>query len=113
VSSFLVGLNIALMVYSRNLSKICGHCQITNIMSNGILAILPAFFTSFSCGGGLLASVVGPAAFSSLALYSSYVAPITTAVLAAGIWVMSRKITQLKKIIIADECYFAQGSMMI
>jgi hypothetical protein len=83
-------------------------------MSNGILATLPAFFTSFSCcGGGLLASVVGPAAFSSLVLYSSYVAPITTAVLPTGIWVMSRKITQLKKIIIADECYFAQGSMMI
>lgn len=113
-SSFLVGLNIALMVYSRNLSKTCGHCQITDIRSNGILVILPAFFTSFSCcGGGLLAFVVGPAAFSSLALYSNYVAPITTAVLAAGIWVMSRKITQLKKIIIADECYFAQGSRMV
>src|SRR5712692_9810445 len=78
-SSFLVGLNIALMAYSRNLSKTCGHCQITNIRSNGILAILPAFFTSFSwCGGGLLAFVEGPAAFSSLALYSSYVAPLTT-----------------------------------
>jgi hypothetical protein len=65
------------------------------------------------CGGGLLAFVVGPAAFSSLALYSSYVAPLTTAVLATEIWVMSRKITQLKKIIIADDCCFAQGSRMV
>src|SRR6266487_2397200 len=104
LSSILVGLNVALMAYSRNLSKTCSHCQITNIRSNGILAILPAFFTSFSCcGGGLLAFIVGAAAFSSLAVYSSYVAPLTTAVLATGIWVMSRKITQLKKIIIADE----------
>ncbi len=114
LSSILVGLNVALMAYSRNLSKTCSHCQITNIRSNGILAILPAFFTSFSCcGGGLLAFIVGAAAFSSLAVYSSYVAPLTTAVLATGIWVMSRKITQLKKIIIADECYFAQGSRTV
>jgi hypothetical protein len=106
VSSLLVGLSVALMVYSRDLSKTCGHCKIDTIKSGAILAILPSFLTSFSCcggGGGVLAFVIGPVAFSSLALYSNYMAPLTIAALAAGILIMLTRIDQLKKTIISDD----------
>jgi len=104
VSSLLVGLSVALMVYSRDLSNTCGHCKIDTIKSGAILAILPSFLTSFSCcGGGVLALVIGPVAFSSLALYSNYMAPLTIAALAAGILIMLTRIDQLKKTIISDD----------
>jgi hypothetical protein len=105
VSSFLVGLNIALMFYSRKVTKLCScdSSRIKNmsITSRGIVGILPSFFTSFACcGGGLMALVIGPTAFSSLALYSSYMAPITIAVLATSTVITSRKISnQLNKTI--------------
>ncbi len=108
VSSFLVGFNIALMLYSRNITKSCKCGTITNmsITSGGMFGILPSFFTSFVCyGGGLLALVIGPTAFSSLALYSNYMAPITIAVLAAGSVLMYRKISRLKKTIANYYCY--------
>jgi len=100
ISSFLVGLNIALMFYSRKITKLCScdRSRTTNvsIASRGIFGILPSFFTSFACcGSGLMALVIGPTAFSSLALYSSYMAPITIAVLASGTFIMSRKISRL------------------
>ena len=107
ISSFFVGINIALMFYSRKISKLCPCNSIgTNnnsnsisrsrnlgIASRGILGIIPSFFASFACcGGGLMALVIGPTAFSSLALYSNYMAPITIAVLGIGTFLMSRKI---------------------
>lgn len=104
VSSPLIGLSVALMVYSRDLSKTCGHGKINTIKSGAILAILPSFLTSFSCcGGGLLVFAIGPIAFSSLALYSNYMAPLTIGVLAAGILIMLTRIDHLKKIIISDD----------
>jgi hypothetical protein len=61
-----------------------------------MFGILPAFFTSFSCcGGGFLALAIGPTAFSSLSLYSNYIAPFTIAVLAIGAILMSMKISKL------------------
>ncbi|MGH9984081.1 MAG: hypothetical protein ACRD8W_09005, partial [Nitrososphaeraceae archaeon] len=72
VSSFFVGLNVALISYSRKLGKICG---LRSINTKSIFGVIPAFFTSFACcGGGLLALVIGSSAFSSLALYSKYMA---------------------------------------
>jgi len=104
VSSLLIGLSVALMVYSRDLSKTCGHCEINTIKSGAILTILPSFLTSFSCcGGGLIAFVIGPVAFSSLALYSNYMAPLTIAALAAGILIILTRIDQLKKTIISND----------
>jgi len=104
VSSLLIGLSVALMVYSRDLGKTCGHCKINTIKSGAILAIIPSFLTSFSCcGGGLVAFVIGPVAFSSLALYSNYMAPLTIAALAAGMLIMLTWIDQLKKTVISDD----------
>ena len=100
ISSFLVGFNIALMFYSRNITKLCKCGTITNmnIASRGMFGILPSFFTSFACcGGGLLAFVIGPTAFSSLALYSNYLAHLTIAVLAANGVLISTKISRIKK----------------
>lgn len=94
-SSFLVGLNIALLFYSRKIGSACG---IKHTGSKGFLGLLPAFFTSFSCcGGGLLALAIGPTAFSSLSLYSQYMAPLTVAVLAAGTYLMSSKISIMER----------------
>lgn len=101
VSSFLVGLNMALVFYSRKVKA--KSCDISsnkrrrftniNISSRVIAGIIPAFFTSFACcGGGFLALVIGSTAFSSLAIYSKYMASLTIAVLAAGAWLMSLKI---------------------
>jgi hypothetical protein len=114
VSSFLVGFNIALMFYSKNITKSCKCGTITNmsIASRGMFGILPSFFTSFACcGGGLLALVIGPTAFSSLSLYSSYMAPITIAVLAAGSILMSRKISRLKKTVV--DYYYVGGGKRV
>ncbi|MGH9951789.1 MAG: hypothetical protein ACRD5J_09200 [Nitrososphaeraceae archaeon] len=95
VSSFFVGINVALIYYSRKLGKICG---LRSINVKSIFGIIPTFFTSFACcGGGLLALVIGPAAFSSLALYSKYMAPLTIAVLAIGTFLMSRKISKIAR----------------
>jgi hypothetical protein len=92
-SSFLVGLNFSLMHYSRKAARAC----ITKTESKGLLGLLPAFFTSFSCcGGGLLALAIGPTAFSSLSLYSQYTAPLTVAVLAAGAYFMSDRISRME-----------------
>lgn len=95
-SSFLVGLNVALMFYSRRLGAVCGIRKPTE--SKGFLGLVPAFFTSFACcGGGLIALVIGPTAFSSLSLYSQYMAPVTVAVLASGTYLMSSKISKMKE----------------
>jgi hypothetical protein len=78
------------MFYSRKLSK---SCKIRMLDIRGVFGVLPAFFTSFACcGGGLLALVIGSTAFSSLALYSKYMAPLTIAVLSACALLVSRKI---------------------
>jgi hypothetical protein len=91
-SSFLVGLNVSLLLYSRKMSKGCG---LKKTGAKGFLGIFPAFFTSFSCcGGGILALAIGPAAFSSLSLYSGYMAPLTIAALAGGTYLMSCKISR-------------------
>ncbi len=95
-SAFLVGLNISLMFYSRRITKACGIRKRTE--SKGLLALLPTFFTSFSCcGGGLLALAIGPTAFSSLSLYSQYMAPLTVGVLAAATYLMSSKISRMAR----------------
>jgi len=97
-SSFLVGLNVALMFYSRKVSRACGIKNNKRIGSKGFLGLLPAFFTSFACcGGGLLALVIGPTVFSSLSLYGQYMAPITVAVLAAGTFFISNKISKMER----------------
>lgn len=94
-SSFLVGLNFALMFYSR---KVARACRIKKTESKGLLGLLPAFFTSFSCcGGGFLALAIGPAAFSSLSIYSNYMAPMTVAVLAAGTYFMSNRTSKMER----------------
>jgi len=105
VSSFLVGLNISLILRLRSLRRTSGYyCyRTTTISSGGILSTLPAFLTTFSCcGGGLLAFVIGPVAFSSLALYSNYMALLTIAALAAGTLSILTRTNQLKKTIIMD-----------
>ncbi|AIC15502.1 hypothetical protein NVIE_1289 [Nitrososphaera viennensis EN76] len=95
-SSILVGINTALMFYSRRLAKACGTRKRPE--SKGLFGLVPAFFTSFSCcGGGLLALAIGPTAFSSLSIYSKYMAPLTVAVLAAGTYLMSRKISKMER----------------
>ncbi len=92
-SSFLVGLNVALMFYSRNLDKFCGSRSLDG--AKGLFGILPAFFTSFvCCGGGLMALVIGPTAFSMLAIYGNFMAPVTVAALAGGTYFMILKISK-------------------
>jgi hypothetical protein len=95
-SSFLVGINTALMFYSRKVAKACGTRKRPE--SRGFFGLIPAFFTSFACcGGGLLALAIGPTAFSSLSIYSKYLAPLTVAVLAAGTYFLSRKISKMER----------------
>jgi hypothetical protein len=95
-SSFLVGINTALMFYSRKVAKACGIKKKPE--SKGLFGLIPAFFTSFACcGGGLLALAIGPIAFSSLSIYSKYMAPLTVAVLAAGTHFMSKKISKMER----------------
>lgn len=92
-SSFLVGLNVALMFYTRTMTKTCRMGKSSR--SKGLFGLFPVFFTSFSCcGTGPLTLAIGPAAFSSLSLYSQYMAPLTVAVLAAGTYIMSSKINK-------------------
>ncbi|GBC71172.1 hypothetical protein HRbin02_00951 [Candidatus Calditenuaceae archaeon HR02] len=96
VSSFFVGLNVALTFYSRRLAAVCRVRKPTGL--EGFLGLLPAFFTSFACcGGGLMVSVIGAIAFSSLSLYSRYMAPLTVAVLALGTFSISDKISKMKE----------------
>lgn len=92
-SSFLVGLNVALMFYARRMTKTCMISKSSK--SKGLFGLFPAFFTSFSCcGTGPLTLAIGPAAFSSLSLYSQYMAPLTVVVLAAGTYIMLSKISK-------------------
>lgn len=93
-SSFLVGLNFALMLYGRKVSK--GSCSIGKMGPRGIFGLLPAFLTpALCCGGGLLALAVGATAFSYLAAYNSkFLAPITIAALAAGTILLSTRISK-------------------
>ncbi len=96
VSSILVGINTALMFYSRRVAKKCGIRKWSE--SKGFFGLIPAFFTSFACcGGGLLALAIGPTAFSSLSIYSKYMAPLTMAVLAAGTYFMSKKVSKMER----------------
>jgi hypothetical protein len=91
-SSFLVGLNISLMIYFRRVAR---ACSAKRTEPKGLLGVVPAFFTSFSCcGGGLLVLAIGPVAFSSLSLYSQYMAPLTVAALAAGTYFISNKLNR-------------------
>ena len=95
-SSFLVGINTALMLYSRRLAEACGIRK--RAESKGLFGLVPAFFTSFSCcGGGLLAIAIGPTAFPSLSIYSKFMAPLTVAVLVAGTYFMSKKISKMER----------------
>lgn len=95
-SSFLVGLNVALMFYSRRIARACNMKKPAE--PKGLFGLLPAFFTSFSCcGGGLLALAIGPTAFSYLSIYSKFMAPLTVAGLTAGTYFMSKKISKLER----------------
>jgi hypothetical protein len=95
-SSFLVGINTALLFHSRKVAKACGIRKRPE--SKGFFGLIPAFFTSFACcGGGLLALAIGPTAFSYLSIYSKYMAPLTVAVLAAGTYFTSRKISKMER----------------
>lgn len=94
VSSFLVGLNVALMVYSRRMRRLCG-IKAKNVGARSMFGLLPAFFTSFACcGGGLLTVVLGATAFGTLSLYSQYMTPISIAALASGTYLASTKIAK-------------------
>jgi hypothetical protein len=94
ISSFFVGLNVALMLYSRKMSRVCG-VKIKNVGSRGMFGLLPAFFTSFACcGGGLMTMVLGATAFGTLALYSQYMTPISIAALAGGTYLASSRISR-------------------
>jgi|SRR5215218_1598027 len=95
-SSFLIGINTALMFYSRRLAKVCGMKKRPE--SKGLFGLVPAFFTSFSCcSGGLLAFAIGPTTFSSLSIYSKFMAPLTVAVLATGTYFMSKKLSKMER----------------
>lgn len=91
ISSFLAGLNIALIFYGRKVSKIC---SIRNTGTRGIFGLFLAFFTpGICCGGGMLALAVGATAFSYLAASSNFLAPVSSAALAAGTYLTSMKIS--------------------
>jgi hypothetical protein len=92
ISSFLAGLNIALIIYGRKVSK---SCSIGKMCPRGIFGLLPAFLTpALCCGGGILAMIVGATAFSYLAAYNNFLAPISSAALAAGTYLTSMKISK-------------------
>lgn len=59
--------------------------------SKGFLGMFPALFTSFSCcGGGLLALIIGPTTFPSLALQQSHQAPLSPAACCRNLSYVSR-----------------------
>lgn len=94
ISSFLAGLNIALVFYGRKVSD--GSCSTGDMSPRGIFGLFLAFFTpAICCGGGLLALAVGATAFSYLAASNNFLAPITIAALAAGTYLLSARISRL------------------
>lgn len=94
ISAFLVGLNTTLLFYSRNIFKIC-NIKTKNLGTHSFVGILPTFFTSFACcGGGFMALLIGPAAFSSLSLIGNYLAPLTIIILIVGTVLTSIKISK-------------------
>lgn len=93
ISSFLVGLNVSLLVYSRKMGRSCG-INAKSVGPRSFFGLLPAFFTSFACcSGGVLTLVMGATAFGSLSLFSQYMAPVTVAALAAGTYFASKRIS--------------------
>ncbi len=101
LSSFLIGLNIAMAIHTRKANK---DCKLKKVYPKGILGVFPALFTSFSCcSTGLLAFVIGPTALNSLSLYSQYMAPITIATL-AGTVLLSRNLNNSCNSLISNCC---------
>lgn len=97
-SSFLVGLNIALMFYSRDIGALCGIHQNKAGGAKGLLGLVPSFFASFSCcGGGLIAIAIGPAVFSYLSIYGRYMALLTVLALAAGTYIMAKRTYRMER----------------
>jgi len=93
ISSLLAGLNIALIFYGRKVSK--GSCSTGNMAPRGIFGLCLAFFTpALCCGGGMLALAVGATAFSYLAASNNFLAPMSSAALAAGTYLVSTKISK-------------------
>lgn len=109
-TSLLVAMNIALLLHYRWLIKSCCRVDFKSKKSEKvsvdnvrgipsiISSMIPAFFTSFSCcGGGLLALAIGPAAFSYLTIYGTYIALLTIAMLLTSTYMISRSISRMIK----------------
>lgn len=98
ISSSLVGLNIALMFYSRDTGTLCGIGRNKAGESRGLLGLVPSFFASFSCcGGGLIAIAIGSTAFSYLSIYGRYMALLTVLALAVGTYLMAKRTHRMER----------------
>lgn len=90
ITAFLLGLNIALLLYARGL-----RCCTLPAINRTFAPFIPAFFTSFACcGGGILVYAIGPVAFGYLGVYSIYFAIITVTLLVRSNHLTARMILQ-------------------
>jgi hypothetical protein len=93
IVSSLFGLSMSLLLVNRRMQTSCG------LPSMGMLGIIPATITTFSCcGGGMLALAFGPAVFTALTLNSQYFLYLSTISMFAGTFMLARRVDkQIKK----------------
>ncbi|RMF28890.1 MAG: hypothetical protein D6752_06865 [Candidatus Nitrosothermus koennekii] len=94
--SSLLAISIALMLYSRNLSK---HYECNCHMNKkGLVGIIPATFSVFSCcGGGLILALFGPSLLLTLQGIGSYLTIIGIIMLVSNILLTTNKIKNIVK----------------
>lgn len=95
--SSLVAISIALMLYSRNLSK---HYECNcNMKKKGLVGIIPATLSVFSCcGGGLVLALFGPSLFLALQGAGSYLTLIGVVMLLFNILLTVNRIMNVVKL---------------
>ena len=89
--SSLIAINVAFMLYARNLSRY--HEYSCKIGKRGFAGVIPATFSVFSCcGGGLILALFGPSLFLTLQGIGSYLTMIGIAMLLSNILLLTNRI---------------------
>jgi len=89
--STLFAINIALLLYRRNLMK--NYSCSCSSGAPALAGVIPACFSVFACcGGGLILSIFGPLFFASLQGFGGYFSTVSILTLLAGVFVTTRGI---------------------
>ena len=94
--SSLIAISIALMLYARDLSKRY-ECD-CKMKKKGLVGIVPATFSVFSCcGGGLILALFGPSLLLTLQNIGSYLTLIGATLLIANILFTTNRIMSIAR----------------